>query len=102
MEGEEMLMRLDLDVGRALHLALGGLALLLCLSVDAVFNGLLGTSVRSGSLGDGHALLVCPVLVIGPEHEVPPAERRAVVVDERHVVEVVVVGTGPEWDDVLE
>ena len=33
---------------------------------------------------------------------VPPPERGRVVVRERHVVEVVVVGAGPEGEDVLE
>lgn len=33
---------------------------------------------------------------------VPPAERRREVVGEGHMVEVVVLGAGPEWDDVLE
>ena len=42
------------------------------------------------------------VFVVCAEEEVKVAEGGAEVVDECHVVEVVVVGTRPEWKDVLE
>ncbi len=49
-----------------------------------------------------HTLLVLPVLVIGAEDEVEVTEAGGVVVDEGHVVEVVVVSAGPEGEPVLE
>ena len=42
------------------------------------------------------------VFVVCAEEEVEVAEGGAEVVDECHVVEVVVVSTRPEWKDVLE
>jgi hypothetical protein len=49
----------------------------------------------------GETLLVRAVLVVGAKDAVPPAEGGGVVVGEGHVVEVVVVGAGPEGEDVL-
>jgi hypothetical protein len=41
-------------------------------------------------------------LVVRSEHPVPPPETRSVAVDECHVVEIVVVGSGPEWQPVTK
>ena len=49
-----------------------------------------------------HLGFVFSVFVVCAEEEVEVAEGGAEVVDECHVVEVVVVGTRPEWKDVLE
>jgi len=57
---------------------------------------LLECSTLCTRLGRVDLGLVRTVLVVGAEEVVKPAERRRVVVSERHVVEVVVVCTGPE------
>ena len=49
-----------------------------------------------------HLGFVFSVFVVCAEEEVEVAEGSAEVVDECHVVEVVVVGTRPEWKNVLE
>jgi hypothetical protein len=93
---------IDLDLVVTLDDPLRSNALLLRLGVDAVLDRLLRLCVGRGRAGGRHALLVRAVLVVRAEHEVPPAEGGAIVVHEGHVVEVVVVGAGPEGDDVLE
>ena len=66
------------------------------------FNQLCLRSVLFGRASSLDFCSVCPVLVIRAEQIVEVPERRRVVVDECHVVEVMVVGTRPEWKDVLE
>lgn len=89
-----------------LDLALRADPLLLRLVVDTTLHRVhlvLGRALaRELGLGRGHALAVLAVLVVRAEHEVPPTEGRRVVVRERHVMEVVVVGAGPEGQEVLQ
>lgn len=49
-----------------------------------------------------YALDVVVILVVGPHDVVAPAEGGGEIVYESHVVEVVVISTGPEGEDVLE
>lgn len=46
--------------------------------------------------------LVRTVLVVGAKEMIPPAERSGIIVGERHVMEIVVICTRPEWQNVLE
>jgi hypothetical protein len=97
------LLHLDLARrGRVDDALLGSEALGLGLVVHALLERLVLGGVLGRGLGGGDARLVRAVLVVRAEHVVPPAEGRAVVVHERHVVEVVVVRAGPERDDVLQ
>jgi len=48
------------------------------------------------------AFYVVVILVISTHNVVTPAEGSREIVHKSHVVEIVVVGTGPEWEDVLE
>lgn len=57
---------------------------------------------RLPAAAGSQASLVGAILVIGAEEIVEVAEGRRVVVDKRHMVEVVVVGARPEGEDVLE
>jgi len=52
--------------------------------------------------GGTHPLAVRQILLVSSEEAVPPAERGRKVVHERHVVEVMVLGARPKWNDVLE
>ena len=49
-----------------------------------------------------HESTVLAVLAIRAKQPVTPPERRRVVVDERHVVEVVMLCSRPEWNNVLQ
>lgn len=47
-------------------------------------------------------LPVCTILDISPEYVIPPPERRRVIVRKRHVVEIVVLRSRPERQDVSQ
>jgi len=49
-----------------------------------------------------YVLDVVVILVVGPHDVVAPTEGRGEIVHESHVVEIVVISTGPEGKDVLE
>ena len=49
-----------------------------------------------------YALGVLVILVVGPHDVVAPTEGGGEIIHESHVMEVVVIGTGPEGEDVLE
>lgn len=70
------------------------LQLLHLLHRQALRLGLLLSGLETGAVG--------AVAVVGVERAVPPAEGGGEVVDEGHVVEVVVLGAGPEGEDVLQ
>ena len=49
-----------------------------------------------------HARFVLTILVISAEDVIPPAERGREVVGKGHMVEVMVVSTRPEGENVLQ
>ena len=53
-------------------------------------------------LGTLHARFVLTILVISTKDVIPPPERGREVVGEGHMVEVVVVSTRPEGENVLQ
>jgi hypothetical protein len=92
-----------LELSIALYDLLRGETLPLSLVIDLLLHRKLSLLVLGSSeLGSVHALAVRLVLVVGAENGIPPPEGGAVVVHERHVVEVVMIGAGPEGEDVLE
>ena len=94
-------------------LLLHGTTFSLCLSFDALSLHLchhlplyliliLLRGILHRSLSSLNLLPVCTVLVVCTEDTVPPTEGGGVVVGERHMVEIVVLGPRPEWQDVLQ
>lgn len=53
-------------------------------------------------LGSVDLLAVRSVLVVSTEDTVPPPERSGIVVSEGHMVEVVMLGARPKWQNMLE
>lgn len=97
---------LQLALGDALHAAPSPAQLGQPLGLQPLLLDLLQLLLlqRAPLLGLGRLYtgLVRTVLVIRPEEMVPPSERGRIVVDERHVVEIVVIGPAPERNDVLQ
>lgn len=94
---------LSLHFGFGSHCCLSFNTLLLKLILECFFCGFqlrLGRSLHR-SLGSSQFLLVLAVEVVSATDMVPPTERGRKVVGEGHVVEVMVVSTRPEGDDVL-
>ena len=95
-----------LSLGLAVFVRLGDLLSLdtfpLGFSAKASFHSLELIGGHTGLAGSGDASTVDTVLVIGTEETIAPTERGGEVVDESHVVEIVVFSTRPEGKDVLE
>lgn len=95
-----------LSLGLAVLVRLGDLLSLntfpLGFSAKASFHSLELIGGHTSLAGSGDASTVDTVLVIGTEETIAPTERGGEVVDESHVVEIVVFSTRPEGKDVLE
>ena len=72
------------------------------LTSQPLFQSLQFFGALGGLLGGLYALDIVVILVVGTHDIVAPTEGSGKIVHERHVVEIVVISTSPEGEDVLE
>jgi len=85
-----------------LHLGFCPEALCLCLADQPLFQSLQFFRAFGGHFRSIYTLDVVVILVVSPHDVVAPTEGSGEIVHESHVMEIVVISTGPEGKDVLE
>ena len=85
-----------------LHFSLSPEAFSLCLTDQPLLQSLHFFRVLGGHFRSLYTPHILMILVVGPHDVVAPTEGGREVVHKSHVVEIVVISTGPEGKDVLE
>ena len=85
-----------------LHLGFSPEALSLCLTGQPLPQSLQFFRALGGHFRSLYTLDIVVILVVGPHDVVAPTEGSRKIIHESHVVEIVVISTGPEGKDMLE